>query len=89
MDLLRNKYFNKRVLANKVYMEVITDRQHIHMNSTQWTQLTEFCLYLEKKNKITTEKTEHGLWIQLISNNFDELQKQKKIEQSAKHEIKQ
>ena len=42
MDLVRSRYRTKTVRANQVYNEYIQDRDHVHMNSTSWTTLTEF-----------------------------------------------
>ena len=36
------RHRTKRIRANQVYNEYIQDRNHIHMNSTRWTTLTEF-----------------------------------------------
>ena len=48
MKIIKEKYHGKRVLANKVYSDLTRDREHIHMNSTKWTTLTEFCDYLQE-----------------------------------------
>jgi DNA/RNA-binding protein KIN17 len=49
------------VLANKVYQEYIADKNHIRMNSTNWTSLTGFCLYLGREGKAVVDETERGL----------------------------
>ena len=43
MDIVRTRYRKKKVRANHVYNEYIQDREHVHMNSTTWSTLTEFC----------------------------------------------
>ena len=55
LDLMRVSYFSKPVSANKIYQDYISDRKHVHMNSTKWTTLTEFCKDLEKNGYITIE----------------------------------
>ena len=35
-------YTGKKILANKVYMQYISNPTHIRMNSTKWATLTEF-----------------------------------------------
>ena len=35
--------------ANNVYQEYINDRDHVHMNSTQWETLTEFVKWLGRE----------------------------------------
>lgn len=46
LELLRRQFGTKRVFANKVYQDYINDRDHVHMNSTQWETLTEFVKHL-------------------------------------------
>jgi DNA/RNA-binding protein KIN17 len=47
---LRRRFGTKRVNANIVYQEYISDRNHTHMNATKWLTLTNFCQYLGKSN---------------------------------------
>ena len=49
LDLLRRQFGTKRVRANNVYQEYINDRDHVHMNSTQWETLTEFVKWLGRE----------------------------------------
>ncbi len=42
------------MLAKNVYNEYITDRHHVHMNSTKWLTLTEFVKYLGKTGEPST-----------------------------------
>jgi len=44
---------NQWVIANKAYNEVIRDPHHTHLNSTRWTTLGEFIMYLSTR--------EHGI----------------------------
>lgn len=39
----------KRVHNNIVYNEYISDREHIHMNSTKWETLTDFTKWLGRE----------------------------------------
>lgn len=55
-----------RVSAKVVYNEFIADKNHIHMNSTQWLTLTEFVKYLGREGKCKVEETEKGWFITLI-----------------------
>ena len=66
MRLMRGRYRKTKVLANTVYCEVIADKQHIHMNATQWTTLHEFVHYLHTCGKVRIEETEKGTMIQFI-----------------------
>lgn len=66
MKLMKTRYSKTKVLANKVYNDVIHDRNHIHMNSTRWTTLTEFIHYLSNTNKCSVEYSDKGWYIQYI-----------------------
>lgn len=66
MKLMRTRYSKAKVLANTVYNDVIHDRNHIHMNSTIWTTLTEFIHYLSNTNKCIVENSDRGWYIQYI-----------------------
>lgn len=66
MKLMRTRYSKAKVLANTVYNDVIHDRNHIHMNSTIWTTLTEFIHYLSNTNKCIIEYSDKGWYIQYI-----------------------
>ena len=66
MSTLRMRHGTKRVNANNVYQEVIQDKQHIHMNATHWTTLSDFVQYLGKTGKCVVEETERGWYIQYI-----------------------
>lgn len=66
LGLLKARWRFKRVKANKVYNEHIKDRHHIHMNSTKWTTLTQFVMYLQETGKVEAEETEEGWFITYI-----------------------
>ena len=40
--LLSRRHSVKRVRANEVYNEYISDKDHVHMNSTSWHKLSDF-----------------------------------------------
>lgn len=42
LDILKRRYFSKQIPANKIYVDMISNKQHIHMNSTKWATLTGF-----------------------------------------------
>ena len=66
LDILRHQYNSKRVLANRVYQEYISERNHLHMNSTRWLSLTTFVQWLGKTGKCEIEDTEKGWFITYI-----------------------
>jgi len=66
MDILRRRFGTRRVHANLVYQEFISDRTHTHMNSTQWVSLTEFIKYLGRSGKCEVDETEKGWFMAYI-----------------------
>ena len=63
---LRMRHGTKKVNANNVYQELIQDKQHIHMNATHWTTLTDFVQYLGRTGKCVVEETERGWFVAYI-----------------------
>ena len=51
MDLMKRKFFNQRVNANKVYTDLIGDKEHIHSNLvihySLYPFISEFYLMVE------------------------------------------
>ena len=41
----------------------MSNKEHVHMNSTKWNSLTEFISYLHESNKLEAEFTELGMFI--------------------------
>lgn len=79
LEHLRRAHPFSRVSANVVYNEFIQDRQHVHMNSTQWLTLTEFVKYLGREGKCKVEDTPKGWYISLIQKDpFEEMDEKKR-----------
>jgi DNA/RNA-binding protein KIN17 len=70
------RFGTKRVFANRVYQEVIADKGHMHMNSTRWVTLTEFCKHLGRSGIVRVDETEKGWFIAWIDNSPKALAKQ-------------
>ncbi|KAL1117407.1 hypothetical protein AAG570_004733 [Ranatra chinensis] len=66
LELLSRQFGTKRVHANRVYQEYISDRHHLHMNSTQWETLTEFVKWLGREGKCVVDETEKGWFVTYI-----------------------
>lgn len=66
LDHMRRSHRFSRVAATVVYNEYISDRHHVHMNSTQWATLTEFVKYLGRTSKCKVEETPKGWFITYI-----------------------
>ena len=57
------------------------------MNSTMWTSLTAFCLYLGKEGKAVVDETERGWYIQYIDRDPKVLARQLQREGRAQAEL--
>ena len=57
------RYGTKRVAANQVYQEYISDKLHLHMNATKWPTLTDFVKHLGKESLCEVQETEKGWFI--------------------------
>ncbi|EAU86282.1 zinc finger protein RTS2 [Coprinopsis cinerea okayama7 len=74
--LLSRRFGTKRVLANRVYQEYISDKHHLHMNATRWVTLTEFVKHLGRSGIARVDETEKGWFIAWIDNSPQALAKQ-------------
>ncbi|CAB0045144.1 unnamed protein product [Trichogramma brassicae] len=83
LEVVRRQFGSKRVSANRVYQDYIAERNHVHMNSTHWTTLSDFVKYLGKTGKCVVDETEKGWFITYIDRHPETiaaLEKQKKKE---------
>jgi len=77
LDILSRRHNTNKVSANYVYNEYIQDKQHVHMNATRWTSLTEFVLDLAKRKVIIITGSDHrGSIIQWVSRDPDVIRQQ-------------
>ncbi|KAG0739341.1 hypothetical protein G6F22_009465 [Rhizopus arrhizus] len=77
--LLSRGHGTKRVLANRVYMDYIAQRDHIHMNATKWNSLSEFCKEMGRAGIFRVDETERGLHIAWVDNSPKALARQAAI----------
>mmetsp|Transcript_14042 Transcript_14042/g.21007 ORF Transcript_14042/g.21007 Transcript_14042/m.21007 type:complete len:433 (-) Transcript_14042:94-1392(-) len=66
LETLYRRHRTKRMNANNVYQELIQDKDHVHMNATKWTTLSDFVQYLGKAGKCVVEETERGWYVTYI-----------------------
>ncbi|XP_028048780.1 DNA/RNA-binding protein KIN17 [Monomorium pharaonis] len=78
LNLLKRQFGTRRVPANRVYQEYISDRGHIHMNATQWLTLTAFAKWLGRTGQCVVDETEKGLFITYIDRDPETLAAQEK-----------
>lgn len=66
LSIQRQLYGTNAVNANTVYQDYIRDRDHVHMNSTRWTTLTEFVKELGTMKRCHVEDRDGTWWITYI-----------------------
>ncbi|KAJ5101422.1 hypothetical protein NUU61_003644 [Penicillium alfredii] len=79
VDLLKTTHGEKPVHVNHFYQEVIRDKNHIHMNSTQWKSLSSFAAHLGREGICRVEETEKGLFVAWIDNSPETLRKREAV----------
>jgi len=73
--VLRRKYGTSFVLANNVYQEYIKDKDHLHMNATKWTTLSEFVKELGREGYCRVEERDDGWWVRFLDRDAAEKDK--------------
>ncbi|KAJ3118760.1 hypothetical protein HK098_005842 [Nowakowskiella sp. JEL0407] len=86
LKVLSRRHGTKRVHANLVYQEYISDRHHIHMTATQWGSLGEFVVYLGSSGKCHVDQTEKGWFISWIDRNPETLARQDAVQAKMRSE---
>ncbi|XP_068611362.1 DNA/RNA-binding protein KIN17 [Brachionichthys hirsutus] len=87
VELLRRRFGTKRVHNNIVYNEYISDREHIHMNSTKWETLTEFTKWLGREGHCKVDETPKGWYIQYIDRDPETIRRQEEQARKKKHDL--
>lgn len=85
LELLRRRFGTKRVHNNIVYNEYISDREHVHMNSTQWETLTDFTKWLGREGLCKVDETPKGWYVQYIDP--ESIRRQEELAKKKKHEM--
>jgi len=83
-DILRRQFNEKRVLANVVYQQYISDKQHVHMNATCWVTLTSYVRHLGRTGKCIIDENEKGWWITWVQKDPETEAKEKKLARKEK-----
>lgn len=78
LQILKRQFGTKRVNANRVYQEYISDKNHVHMNATRWVTLTGFVKWLGKTGKCVVDETEQGWFITYIDRDPETILKEVK-----------
>ncbi|XP_060521030.1 DNA/RNA-binding protein KIN17 [Cylas formicarius] len=84
ISILKRQFGGKRVNANRVYQEYISDRNHIHMNGTRWVTLTGFVKWLGGTGQAVVDETEKGWFITYIDRSPETVEKEEKKKRKLK-----
>ncbi|TLD24918.1 hypothetical protein PspLS_05757 [Pyricularia sp. CBS 133598] len=79
INLLKTGHRDKQVQINHFYQEYIANKEHVHMNSTQWSSLTEFAKHLGKEGICRVEENEKGIHISWIDDSPEALKRQEAL----------
>lgn len=87
LELLRRRFGTKRVHNNIVYNEYISDREHVHMNSTQWETLTDFTKWLGREGFCKVDETPKGWYVQYIDRDPETIRRQEEQARKKRQEL--
>ena len=86
LRLLKTAHGEKKVHANNFYQEYISDKEHVHMNSTKWPSLTEFVKYLSREGICRVEEGERGMEIAWVDDSPDALRRREAVAKKERME---
>lgn len=66
IGVLQQRYGSNPVAANTVYQDYIKDKEHVHMNSTRWSTLSEFAKDLGRRGICRVDERDGALWVVFI-----------------------
>jgi len=82
--ILRRQYNQKRVHANVVYQQYISDKTHVHMNATCWVTLTSYVKHLGRTGQCEIDETEKGWFITWVKKDPEEELREKRAAKKEK-----
>jgi len=82
--ILRRQYNGKRVHANVVYQQYISDKNHVHMNATCWVTLTSYVKHLGRTGKCEIDETDKGWFITWVQKDPEEELREQKAARKEK-----
>jgi DNA/RNA-binding protein KIN17 len=89
IQLLRVAHGEKFVGANRFYNEYIRDKEHIHMNATSFSSLTEFVKHLGREGIVNVKEDEKdGLMIAWRDTSHEAMRRRKDIEDKERVEAR-
>lgn len=87
LELLRRRFGTKRVHNNIVYNEYISNREHVHMNATQWETLTDFTKWLGREGYCKVDETPKGWYMQYIDRDPETIRRMEEQEKRKKQDL--
>lgn len=82
--LLKTSHGEKKVHMNNFYQEYIHDKEHVHMNSTKWSSLTDFAKFLGKEGVCRIEEGDRGLEISFVDDSPEAIQRKEDVKKKEK-----
>ena len=86
LQLLRTSHGEKKVHMNHFYQEYISNKSHIHLNSTKWPSLTEYAKFVGREGICRVEEDEKGIHIAWIDNSPEALRRQDAIRKKERQD---
>ncbi|KAJ5116692.1 KIN17-like protein [Penicillium angulare] len=83
---LRTRHGEKAININHFYQEIVSDKEHIHMNATEFSSLTQFASYLGKNGICRVEETEKGIFVSWIDNSPETMRKREAVQKKEREE---
>ncbi|TID27847.1 C2H2 and C2HC zinc finger [Venturia nashicola] len=84
--LLRTAHGEKKIHANHFYQEYIANKEHIHMNATQWPSLTEFIKAVGREGIVRVYEEEKGLFIAWVDDSPEALQRRDAVRKKERQD---
>jgi DNA/RNA-binding protein KIN17 len=84
--LLRTAHGEKKIHANHFYQEYIANKEHIHMNATQWPSLTEFIKGVGREGIVRVYEEEKGLFISWVDDSPDALRRREAVRKKERQD---
>ena len=86
LQLLKTSHGEKKVNANHFYQEYIANKEHVHMNATRWSTLSEFTKMLGREGICRVDEGERGLEIAWIDDSPEALRRQDAIRKKERQD---
>jgi DNA/RNA-binding protein KIN17 len=79
ISLLKTAHGEKSIHANKFYQEVISRRDHVHLNATRWHSLTDFVKHIAREGIVRAEEKEDGIFIAWIDDSPEAMRRREAV----------